>query len=54
MNCLIIYKEYFVDFKLRQFRKIENGKLIFIDFNSEEGRKLLKEFKNYKLTLERT
>ncbi len=40
------YKGYTIDFKLNQFRKVngENLKIEFIDFNSEEGEKLLNEY----------
>ena len=42
------YKEYTVDYRLKQFRKCEGGwenlgPITFIDFKSEEGDKLLCE-----------
>lgn len=40
------FKGYTVDFRLRQFRKVEhkNKRIIFIDFDSKEGKKLLEEY----------
>lgn len=40
------FKGYTVDFRLRQFRKVDhkNKKIIFIDFNSKKGVKLLEEY----------
>ena len=42
------YKDYTVDYRLRQFRRCEggwenNGLIEFIDFTSEEGDRLLVE-----------
>ena len=42
------YKEYTVDYRLRQFRRCEggwenHGEIEFIDFRSEEGEQLLAE-----------
>ena len=42
------YKEYTIDYRLKQFRKCEGGwenlgPITFIDFKSEEGDKLLCE-----------
>ena len=42
------YKDYTVDFRLRQFRRCEggwehHGEIEFIDFRSEEGEQLLAE-----------
>lgn len=39
------FKGYTVDLRLKQFRKVNHEKpsIEFIDFSSEEGRKLLKE-----------
>ncbi len=42
MRMLPTFKGYTVDFRLRQFRKAEYGKALeFIDFDSEEGQRLL-------------
>lgn len=40
------FKGYTVDERLRQFRKVdkENPSIEFVDFKSEKGEKLLKEF----------
>jgi len=40
------FKNYTVDFRLRQFRFVDlrHQILVFIDFDSEEGRILLKEY----------
>lgn len=42
MNVLPEYKGYTVDFRLRDFRRVTNGRRIeFIDFDSEQGMDLL-------------
>lgn len=40
------FKGYTVDEKLRQFRKVDKGKpsIDFVDFDSDEGSKLLEEY----------
>ena len=38
---LPIFKGYNVDLRLKQFRKVEKQKIIFLDFKSEEGEELL-------------
>src|SRR5712692_198078 len=44
MHTLPTFKGYTIDFRLRQFRKAEYGKALeFIDFDSEEGQRLLDE-----------
>ncbi len=45
MRLLPTYKGYTVDFRLRQFRKADYGKpLVFIDFESPRGQRLLSEY----------
>jgi hypothetical protein len=48
------FKEYTVDFKLRQFRKVSHFPLAitFIDFDSPEGQKLMEEYEEYLLMFE--
>ncbi len=42
------YRGYTIDKRLRQFRKVIHGcRIEFIEFDSEEGRKLLKEMSDY-------
>ncbi len=43
---LVKFKGYTVDFRLKQFRKVNNfnKNIEFVDFESEKGRKLLKQF----------
>ena len=40
------FKGYTVDERLKQFRKVDRGKpsIEFVDFDSEEGEKLLEEY----------
>lgn len=40
------FKGYTVDFRLRQFRKVDRSKpsIEFIDFDSEEGQELIAEY----------
>lgn len=40
------FKGYTVDEKLKQFRKVDREKpsIEFVDFDSKEGKKLLKEY----------
>jgi len=38
------FKGYTVDLRLRQFRKVVGGKLIFVEFCSPEGDELLGQF----------
>jgi len=47
LKKLLIFKGYTVDFRLKQFRKVnrKNLEIEFVDFDSEKGRKLLSEFK---------
>jgi hypothetical protein len=46
-NALPTFKTYTVDVRLRQFRKVDRNKptIDFVDFDSEEGRKLLEEYR---------
>ncbi len=45
MRKLPIYKNYTVDFRLKEFRKVVFGKLPeFIPFDSPKGQKLINEF----------
>ncbi|MGY4884386.1 MAG: hypothetical protein ACP5NZ_02285 [Nanobdellota archaeon] len=41
------FKGYTIDLRLKQFRKVNHDKpsIEFIEFDSEEGKKLLKEMK---------
>ena len=43
------FKGYTVDFRLRQFRKVNKNKdlIEFINFNSNKGEKLLKEYRKF-------
>ena len=46
MRKLPQFKDYTVDEKLREFRKVKHGEnpgICFVPFDSERGRKLLKE-----------
>ena len=43
---LPVFKGYVVDLRLKQFRKVLNEKIIFLDFNSEKGERLLSEYIN--------
>ncbi len=45
-TVLPTYKGYMIDFRLKQFRKSdpEEQTIEFIDFDSPEGRKLLREY----------
>ena len=44
------FKGYTVDDRLKQFRKVDKSKpsIDFVDFNSEEGQKLLEEYEESK------
>tara|TARA_Y100000310_G_C20259065_1_gene612781 strand:+ start:119 stop:313 length:195 start_codon:yes stop_codon:yes gene_type:complete len=46
MKKLPIFEDYIVDTKLKQFRKIINNHIEFIDFNSKKGEKLLNRYIN--------
>jgi hypothetical protein len=41
---LPIFNDYFIDIKLKQFRKVNNNRIFFIDFNSIRGQKILEEY----------
>jgi hypothetical protein len=43
------FEGYTVDFKLRQFRKVSYDPLeiIFIDFDTQEGRELMDKYEEY-------
>ena len=43
---LPVFKGSVVDLRLKQFRKVLNEKIIFLDFNSEKGERLLSEYIN--------
>lgn len=43
-NKLPIFEGYSVDICLKQFRKVNNHQIIFIDFDSEEGEKILTRY----------
>jgi len=38
------FKGYTVDIRLKQFRIMKQGNLIFVEFKSEKGKLLLKEY----------
>ena len=38
------FGQYFVDVRLRQFRKVTNLQIEFIDFNSKKGEKILSNY----------
>jgi deoxycytidine triphosphate deaminase len=44
------YKEYTVDFKLRQFRIFNNKQRLIISFDTKQGQKLLEEILIYGFT----
>lgn len=44
IKILPTFRGYTVDVRLRQFRKVSNRQIEFIDFDSDEGDKLLGEF----------
>lgn len=44
INQLPLFEGYTVDLRLQQFRKIEKGQLLFIDFKSKVGKVLLKKY----------
>ena len=44
VNQLPIFEGYTVDIRLKQFRKINKKGIIFLDFNSEKGEKLLLKY----------
>lgn len=44
MNKLPMFKGYTVDARLKQFRRTNGKHIKFIDFNSEEGDKLLNDY----------
>lgn len=44
MKKLPTFKGYTVDVRLKQFRRIEGEKIIFIDFDSIEGEKILTKY----------
>ena len=39
------FKGYHVDVRLRQFRRVNNGRIEFIDFKSNKGEKILDKYK---------
>lgn len=41
---LPIFEEYFVDVRLKQFRKVSEQQIIFIDFDSVEGDEILTRY----------
>ena len=41
---LPMFGKYFVDVRLKQFRKVNNQKIEFIDFESIKGEKLLGKY----------
>lgn len=45
LKILPIFKGYTVDLRLRQFRKIDQDNIEFVDFSSKKGRQLLKELR---------
>ena len=45
------FRGYTVDAKLKQFRKITDRGIKFIDFDSEKGKQLLAEMRQYFLFL---
>ncbi len=38
---LSIFNGYYVDVRLKQFRKVKNQRIKFVDFSSEEGKRIL-------------
>ena len=49
LRKLPVFKGYTVDHRLRQFRKVEYGKKPeFISFDSDKGRRLMKEMEGYR------
>ena len=48
VKYLPIFREYTVDERLREFRKVERGinqRIEFVPFDSDQGRRLLKEMR---------
>ena len=41
---LSTFMNYTIDFRLKQFRKVKNQKIEFIDFSSEKGEKILVKY----------
>ena len=43
------FNGFTVDFRLKQFRRVDKGNRIieFIDFDSERGKKILKEYREF-------
>lgn len=47
VNKLPEFEGYTVDVRLRQFRRVHQQSIEFIDFNSTSGQKLLSEYRKY-------
>ncbi len=43
-RILSLFNGYSVDVRLKQFRKIKNQRIVFIDFSSEKGERMLDRY----------
>jgi len=43
-QSLPLFDGYYIDVRLKQFRRVKNQRIIFIDFSSDRGERMLESY----------
>ncbi len=43
-QSLPLFDGYYIDVRLKQFRRVKNQRIIFIDFSSDNGERMLNKY----------